>query len=56
LAVTQLLRGLLYDVSSTDPVAFIAVPAFLLLAAYVACRAPASAASRIDPLRALREE
>jgi predicted permease len=56
LGATQLLRSLLYEVSSTDPVAFIVIPAFLFLAAYVACRAPASAASRVDPLRALREE
>jgi predicted permease len=56
LAATHLLRSLLYGISSTDPVAFIAMPALLSLTAYAACRAPARAASRVDPLLALREE
>jgi predicted permease len=53
---TGLLRGVLYDVSPLDPAAFLAVPALLALTAYLACRIPASRASRIDPLRSLRDE
>ena len=56
LVATQLLRSFLYDISPIDPVAFAAIPALLALTAYVACRVPASAAARVDPLRALRDE
>lgn len=56
LAATHLLRSLLYGISATDPVAFIAIPALLALTAYVACRAPVAAASRVDPLLVLRDE
>jgi putative ABC transport system permease protein len=45
---------MLYGVSPFDPVTFIAVPVVLMLAAVLACVAPARRAASIDPIRALR--
>jgi putative ABC transport system permease protein len=56
LAVTRVLRTLLYQVSSTDPVAF-AVVVFAMFAVGVAASAlPAWRAVRVDPADALRTE
>ena len=56
LALTRLLRSMLYGVGPSDPLVFSAVAALLAAVALVACWAPARRASRIDPLEALREE
>jgi predicted permease len=56
LLITRLLTTLLYGVSPTDPLTFAAVIALLGMVAGVAALVPAVAASRIDPLRALRAE
>jgi putative ABC transport system permease protein len=56
LAVTRLLRGLLYEVSPTDPATFIAMAVLLSGVALAACQGPARRASRIDPVQALRAE
>ncbi len=55
-AVARLLESLLYGVSMSDPVAFAGASTLLLLVAVVANVVPARAASRVDPLRALRTE
>jgi putative ABC transport system permease protein len=54
LALTRLLSGLVYGVSTTDPLTFIALPALLAAIAFLAGLFPAMRASRIDPLEALR--
>ena len=56
LAATSFLGSFLYGVTPTDPVAFVAIPALLILTAYAAGRIPAGAGTRIDPMRALRDE
>ncbi len=54
LALTRAMRSLLFEVSPTDPLAFILI-AFLLLAAALAASAlPAWRATRVDPMQALR--
>jgi predicted permease len=55
LATSGILSRMLYGVSGTDPLS-VAAAAFILIAvALVACYLPARWATRVDPLRALRE-
>jgi ABC-type antimicrobial peptide transport system permease subunit len=56
LALSRMAASLLYGVSPTDTLTFIAVPAFLLLVALGACLVPARRAASLDPNRALRYE
>jgi putative ABC transport system permease protein len=56
IALTRLLRALLFDVSPTDPVTFVVVAAILTGIALIATLLPARRASRVDPLPALRAE
>jgi putative ABC transport system permease protein len=51
---TRLMTAMLFGVSATDPVTFIAVPAVLLLVALIACVIPGRRATRIAPIQALR--
>jgi putative ABC transport system permease protein len=55
-AAAQLLESLLYGVSAIDPIAFGVASMLLLLVAVIANLVPALAASRVDPLHALRAE
>jgi putative ABC transport system permease protein len=52
----RLIRGLLFDVSATDPIILAAVAAGLLSVALLASYVPARRATRIDPMAALRGE
>ncbi len=54
LALTRLLRGLLFEVPPTDLATHAGVALVLLAAALIACWIPARRASRLDPLKALR--
>ena len=55
-AGAQLIRGLLFEVSASDPATFIAVASALVGVTLVASYVPARRAPRIDPLTALRTE
>ena len=56
LALTRVLRSLLFSVSPADPVVFGAVALLLAAIAVAACLPPARRATRVDPLEALRSE
>jgi predicted permease len=56
LAAGQLLQGLLWGVSSRDPLTLVGVPALMIVVAFAACIVPARRAMRLDPVAALRAE
>ena len=53
LAAVQLLRTMLFQVSTYDASVFIAAAVLLIITALVACAVPAYRATSIDPLEAL---
>ncbi len=55
LALTRLMSSLLFGVSAADPLIYAAVSVLLAAVALAAVAVPASRATRIDPLRALRD-
>jgi predicted permease len=56
LMATRLMSGLLYGVSSHDPLTFISVTILLAAVAVAACLVPAWKATRVDPIVALRND
>jgi putative ABC transport system permease protein len=54
--LTRVMTSLLFGVSSTDALTFVAVPAILVAVAFAATVVPAWRATRVDPMVALREE
>ena len=56
LALTRLISGLLFGVSSFDPLTFVIMAAVFSAVTLLACWAPARRATRVDPMIALRYE
>jgi len=56
LALTRLMKSLLFNVGVTDPLTFAAIALLMTLIALLACVIPAQRATKIDPLVALKYE
>jgi putative ABC transport system permease protein len=53
---SRVIESLLYEVSATDPMTYIAIALVLIAVAIAACYIPARRAARVDPVDALRHD
>jgi putative ABC transport system permease protein len=56
LALTRIIRSLLFEVSATDPATFALIALLMVSVAFIASYIPARRATKVDPLIALRSE
>jgi predicted permease len=56
LALTQLMKGMLFSVGTADPLTYAGIALLLMTVALLACWIPARRATMVDPLIALRVE
>jgi ABC-type antimicrobial peptide transport system permease subunit len=56
IAARRVLAHSLHTVKAGDPSIYFIAPACLALIAFIACYVPALRASRVDPIKALRQE
>jgi len=56
LGASRLVRSLLFELKTADPVSYAAAAGTLLAVALLACFLPARRAARTDPMEALREK
>ena len=56
LAATRLMRSLVFEVSTSDPLTFFGAAGLLGAVALTACYIPAHRATQVDPIIALRYE
>ena len=56
LGATRLVRAVLFNVSSFDPVSYAVLTSGVVVVAVLACYLPARRAARVDPLRAIRAD
>jgi len=56
LALTRLMKSLLFEVNPADPLTYVAASAGLIVAAIFASYLPARRAARVNPVEALRAE
>ncbi len=54
IATSRLLAGMLFGVTATDPLTYLALALLVVIVAVVASYLPARRAARVDPLTALR--
>jgi putative ABC transport system permease protein len=55
-AVTRVMKNMLYNLSATDPLTFLTISLLLVAVALLASYLPALRATRVDPIEALRSE
>ena len=55
-AATRLLNSLLFGVSASDPITFVAIIFLIAVVAFLAAWLPARRAARVDPIIALRTD
>lgn len=56
LAISKLVKALLFQISPTDPLTFVLVPSILAMVALIAILIPARTGMRVDPAATLRAE